>query len=84
MVTVAMGLFGKSKGVVCPVCTQDLGKSPNMGAHNVSHALPAEDGGPGFMWRCGCGEYDGVWEQKMGAAAGLTMHMQQLHRIQPF
>jgi hypothetical protein len=55
-----------------------------MGAHNVSHAVPADDGGPGFMWRCGCGEFDGVWEQKFGAAAGLTMHMQQRHRIQPF
>ncbi len=79
-----MGLFGKSRGVVCPVCQEDLGRRPNMGAHNMAHVLAAEDGGAGFMWRCGCGGYDGVWEQEFGAAAGLTMHMLQRHQIQPF
>ncbi len=79
-----MGIFGKSRGVVCPVCSEGLGRRPNMATHNIAHALPAHDGGGGFMWRCGCGDVDGVWRDQVGASAGLTMHMQQRHGIQPF
>ncbi|WP_156893450.1 hypothetical protein [Actinokineospora enzanensis] len=76
-----MPIFGKSKSVVCPVCTKNLGRAPNMALHNASHVLPAEDGGPGFMWRCGCGEYAGVWDQKTGAIISLTAHMEKRHQI---
>jgi hypothetical protein len=71
-------------GVVCPVCSQALGRSPNVARHNLSHAIPSPDGGPGFAWRCGCGEADGVWKDQVGASAGLTQHMQQRHGITPF
>lgn len=82
---VNMAFFGKmTGGVVCPVCGENLDRKPNMGLHNLSHVIPAEDGAPGFMWRCGCGDYDGVWDQKAGAAAGLTIHMQRRHQIQAF
>jgi hypothetical protein len=52
--------------------------------HNLEHVVPADDGRSGFMWRCGCGEYDGVWDRSDGAAAGLTIHMTQRHGIAPF
>lgn len=54
-----------------------------MMLHNIDHAIPADDGGEGYMWRCTCGEFDGVWEQRHGAAAGLTIHMQRRHGISP-
>ena len=80
-----MGLLGPlGRGVVCPVCGENLGRKPNMASHNLPHVIPAEDGEPGFMWRCGCGEFDGVWDRRVGASAGLTLHMQQRHAIQPF
>jgi hypothetical protein len=79
-----MGLFGKKAGVVCPVCNHDLGRSPNMMLHNLSHVIPSPDGDPGFAWRCGCGEIDGVWKDQTGASAGLTLHMRQRHGLAPF
>jgi hypothetical protein len=65
----------------CPVCGAALGLGTSVMMHNLDHALPAEDGESGYMWRCGCGEADGVWDNEMGAAAGLTVHMQQRHGI---
>ncbi len=59
-------------------------KGSNMALHNLRHAIPATDGGTGFMWQCGCGESDGVWDEKPGAAAGLSDHMQRRHGIDPF
>ncbi len=80
-----MGMFSRGTlDPVCPVCGEPLGKRTNVARHNLPHVLPADDGGSGFMWRCGCGEYDGVWDGRGGAAAGLTGHMQQRHGIQPF
>lgn len=78
-----MGLFGK-KVSTCPVCDLVLAKNENMGLHNLKHVIPSPDGGPGFGWQCGCGDADGVWDGKAGAAAGLTMHMQQRHGISAF
>jgi hypothetical protein len=67
----------------CPVCSEVFPKNANVALHNLRHALPAEDGGSGYIWRCGCGEMDGVWDQPAGAGAGLTIHMQQRHGIVP-
>ena len=76
-----MGFLGGRKKATCPVCEAPL--EPNVALHNLKHAIPAPDGGSGFAWRCGCGEHDGVWDTKAGAAAGLTMHMQNRHGIAP-
>jgi hypothetical protein len=76
-----MGIFSKSKGVVCAVCEEELGRQPNMLSHNLDHVIPSPDGGPGFAWQCGCGEVDGVWDQRVGAAAGLTDHMRKRHGL---
>jgi hypothetical protein len=74
-----MGLFSKSLDT-CSVCDAGIerGKKPS---HNVQHAIPAPDGGGGYAWECKCGERDGVWDQPMGAAAALTLHMQNRHGL---
>jgi hypothetical protein len=77
-----VGLFGRKKSQdSCPVCGELFSDSREVGIHNISHAVPPDDGGGGYMWRCGCGESDGVWKDKGGAAAGLTQHMVQRHGI---
>ena len=76
-----MALFSKKTPVLCPVCSEPFGKGVNVMSHNMQHALPAKDGGGGFMWRCSCGEEDGVWDSDAGAAAGLTMHMTSRHGV---
>jgi hypothetical protein len=73
-----MGLFGK-KQETCPICDAGISKGGLM-MHNLGHAVPATDG-PGYMWKCACGEKDGVWDAETGAAAGLTMHMSQRHGL---
>jgi hypothetical protein len=78
-----VGFFG-GKSTQCPVCREVLDRKANMPLHNLKHVIPATDGGPGFMWECGCGESDGVWDNKAGAAAGLTKHMEIQHDIRPF
>lgn len=75
-----MGLFKKSS-TPCPVCGEPVSRGSNIALHNLDHAIPAEDGGTGFMWRCPCGVADGVWDQPAGAAAGLTLHFRQKHGI---
>ena len=77
-----MGLVGKRE-IRCPVCDVSFGRTPNVALHNLTHALPAADGGEGYGWQCGCGQSDGVWETKAAAAAGLTLHFQQRHGIAP-
>lgn len=74
-----MGLF-KKKLDTCPICDGGVERGGLM-AHNLSHAEPAPDGQPGFIWNCKCGERDGVWDQAAGAAAGLTQHMTQRHGL---
>jgi hypothetical protein len=78
-----MPLFG-TKTVSCPVCREKVEEGAAVARHNLQHAMPAEDGGSGFMWKCPCGEMDGVWNDFMGAAAGLTLHMQHKHRIRTY
>jgi hypothetical protein len=74
-----MGLFSK-KLDTCPIC--DAGIEPgHLASHNLSHAIPSPDGGGDYMWECSCGEKDGMWNQTMGAAAGLTLHMNQRHGL---
>lgn len=75
-----MGLFGKKQSPGCPICQKSVPAGALM-LHNVDHARPASDGQPGFMWSCGCGQQDGVWDDRMGAAAGLTQHMQRNHAM---
>lgn len=74
-----MGMFNKPSTVPCPVCQEPLPASSNLMLHNLTHAVPTPDGGSGFIWSCGCGEQDGVWDTAAGAAAGLTQHMQRSH-----
>jgi hypothetical protein len=76
-----MGLLRKRGGLSCPVCGESLARCSNIALHNLDHALPAQDGQGGFMWRCGCGDLDGVWDDPAGAAAGLTLHFRQRHGI---
>jgi hypothetical protein len=76
-----MGFFSRRTTATCPVCDAPLER--NMALHNLDHVIAAPDGEPGFAWRCGCGEQDGVWDGKVGAAAALTMHMRDRHGIAP-
>jgi hypothetical protein len=77
-----MGLFTK-KLDACPICGVGVERALTAWlAHNeASHAVPAPDGRGDFIWRCGCGEYDGAWDQPHSVAAALTMHFKQKHHL---
>lgn len=74
-----MALF-KKKLDNCPICDRGIERGM-LAAHNLSHAEAAPDGQGGFVWKCKCGEKDGVWDQPAGAAAGLTQHMTRRHGL---
>ena len=76
-----VGLFSKNV-VTCPLCSYEFGKKGVSPMHFFEHVIPADDGGGGYIFECSlCGERDGVWDQKWGAAAGVMLHCQQRHGL---
>lgn len=81
-----MGLF-KQKLVTCPICDGGIPARDNKLPHWESHVvqIPAgRQGAGGYTWTCACGPSDQYWPAEFSAAAGLAMHMQQRHYIDPF
>jgi hypothetical protein len=76
-----VGLTGERVSPDCPVWGEAFHGGVNVAIHNLRHVVPASDGNAGFMWQCGCGSQDCVWEDKFGAGAGLSQQMTQSHRI---
>jgi hypothetical protein len=76
-----VGFFKKSKNI-CPVCQEPV-EQDAMSRHCIRHEEPTFflDGRPGFMWRCTCGETDGVWPLIGQAGVGLCQHFQTHHHI---
>ena len=74
-----MGFFSK-KLQTCPICDAGI-EEGGLARHNMSHAIPATDGGDGFMWKCSCGEQDGVWDKNYQASTGLTTHVMNRHGL---
>jgi hypothetical protein len=77
-----MSLPSTERAVACPICGEALSRIPSIIDHSATHIIRLENPSSGYIWRCGCGKYDGMWEQKIPAIASLSLHMQEQHLIE--
>ena len=76
-----MGLFSKkSAAAVCPLCQEEFDSGIVKPLHFLAHVTDTGDGG--YMYACTiCGDQDGTWSENYQAAIGMSVHMQDRHRV---
>ena len=63
----------------CPLCVSCLPSPGSRLQHWIGHTAEIEGGG--YTWTCHCGPSVMYWEDDYQAAAGLAIHMLDMHHI---
>jgi len=76
-----MGLFSKkSAAAVCPLCQEEFDSGIVKLLHFLAQLTDAGD--DRNMYACTtCGDQDGTWSENYQGAIGMTVHIQDRHRV---